>query len=197
MRIEDAPREGWYPDPEGSTRLRWWDGLDWTDRFRPYPTDEETAVRAMATAAAPRSTTSGGGAAGAGWYPDPAGSGSQRWWDGTQWTEQMRGAGQMVEQVRDAVREEAQRVASQFGAQARRTVRDVTPLISDYTNRATRFLKRLIFLAVVLVIAWFVFQAYANMTFFDWLGDRIDNLTDNRIAGQLAAGRSAGGWSAR
>src|SRR5690606_17566475 len=134
MRIEDAPREGWYPDPEVATRLRWWDGLDWTDHYRPYPTDEETAARLMATAAAPRHTSGSTGAAGAGWYPDPAGTGAQRWWDGAQWTEQLRGASQMVEQVRSAVREEAERAASQFGAQARRTVRDVTPLISEYTN---------------------------------------------------------------
>jgi TM2 domain-containing membrane protein YozV len=29
----------------------------------------------------------------AGWYPDPGGSGSERYWDGTRWTDQTRAAG--------------------------------------------------------------------------------------------------------
>ncbi|MEJ6721879.1 DUF2510 domain-containing protein, partial [Ilumatobacter sp.] len=41
MRIIDAPREGWYPDPDGRQRLRWWDGLDWTDIRRAPPSSAE------------------------------------------------------------------------------------------------------------------------------------------------------------
>ena len=37
MRVADAPPPGWYPDPEGGSRLRWWDGTDWSDRYRPRP----------------------------------------------------------------------------------------------------------------------------------------------------------------
>lgn len=174
MRLEDAPPAGWYPDPEGSTRLRWWEGVDWTNRYRPYPSLEETAAAASAAHRAPSST--GAGAAAPGWYPDPAGGGGQRFWDGNTWTSQLRGANQIVDQVRGAVREEAHRAATEFGAQARYAARDIAPLISDATNRAARFLKRLVLLAVILAIAWFVFQAYANATFFDWLGDRLDQL---------------------
>lgn len=182
MRLEDAPPAGWYPDPEGSTRLRWWEGVDWTNRFRPYPSLEETGAAAMGHHAPVNAST--GGAAVPGWYPDPAGGGGQRWWDGATWTNQLRNANQLVDQVRGAVREEAQRAATEFGAQARHAARDIAPLISEATNRAARFLKRLVILAVILGIAWFVFQAYANASFFDWLGDRIDQINDGRVVTQ-------------
>lgn len=29
------PIPGWYPDPAGSPKLRWWDGGQWTDQFQP------------------------------------------------------------------------------------------------------------------------------------------------------------------
>jgi hypothetical protein len=39
---------GWYPDPDGDNRRRWWDGREWTqytaDFQRPAPIDEPEAV---------------------------------------------------------------------------------------------------------------------------------------------------------
>ena len=31
------PVAGWYPDPAGSPRLRWWNGSSWTEQFQPMP----------------------------------------------------------------------------------------------------------------------------------------------------------------
>ena len=33
----------WYPDPQDATRVRWWDGLGWTDVTQPDPTGTSTA----------------------------------------------------------------------------------------------------------------------------------------------------------
>ena len=32
-RPTNAPAPGWYPDPAGTNRRRWWDGRGWTDYF--------------------------------------------------------------------------------------------------------------------------------------------------------------------
>ena len=47
MKKADAPSPGWYPDPELPSRLRWWDGLDWTDIRRPRPSDVELDLARM------------------------------------------------------------------------------------------------------------------------------------------------------
>ncbi|WP_241520115.1 DUF2510 domain-containing protein [Bifidobacterium catulorum] len=32
----NTPQAGWYPDPSGDpTRIRWWDGMQWTQDVRP------------------------------------------------------------------------------------------------------------------------------------------------------------------
>jgi hypothetical protein len=49
MKLADAPPPGWYPDPEGTSRLRWWEGTDWTDLYRARPTTTELEVRELST----------------------------------------------------------------------------------------------------------------------------------------------------
>ena len=46
------PVQGWYADPEGSDQLRWWDGTQWSDQFRPAPTGNEAASDTHPQAAA-------------------------------------------------------------------------------------------------------------------------------------------------
>ncbi len=57
---------GWYEIPGGSTCLRYWNGLTWTDDF---------AQRAVAATRI-----------NADWYPDPSNAAQVRYWDGTGWT---------------------------------------------------------------------------------------------------------------
>ena len=59
MKLEDAPPPGWYPDPEGGERLRWWEGDDWGEERRAPPITGELreAVQAVTEAAATASET--------------------------------------------------------------------------------------------------------------------------------------------
>ena len=51
-------------------------------------------------------------------------------------------------------------------------------MISEYTNRAFRWLRVLIALVILLFIIWLVVQVVAQESLFTWIGDRIDNITD-------------------
>lgn len=160
MRRADAPPAGWYPDPEGGLRLRWWDGTDWSDRYRARPTS--------------RAPVPGEAASGLDQVLGP--------------TARVRSATraeteEIVAQVRQAARAEVDRAADLFTARARDATRQIEPLITQYTSRLFRWLKIIVAVAVVLVVAWFVFQTIAQVTFFEWLGDRIDAVTDDSSGG--------------
>lgn len=71
---------GWYADPQGSDRLRWWDGQSWTVRLIP---SDNSALPAS------RRANDGPKPAVAGWHPDPYGSGKLRLWDGMRWTQKL------------------------------------------------------------------------------------------------------------
>jgi hypothetical protein len=158
MRIEDAPPAGWYPDPEGTSRLRWWEGTDWSDRYRARPLSATVQVE----------------------VPDTPGQGSHRWVpDDTGLANPNVDTQVVVDQVRMAARQEAERAAQMFGQQARSAARSFTPLISEYTNRVIRWFRIAAIIIVIGLILWVAFQIFAQVSLFQWIGDRIDNLTDN------------------
>ncbi len=169
MRRVDAPNAGWYPDPESLTNLRYWDGLDWTDAKRPPPSaaellsyEQREAFEAAHQYVAPSSAAAAAtaaAAAGRAGRPD------------TQ---------QIVEDVRRAARTEVDRAADLFSHRARAMQREIVPLVSDYTNRIVKWIRAIAILAVILLIAYFVFQLFAQASLFEWIGDRIDNLTDDQ-----------------
>jgi hypothetical protein len=162
MRIEDAPPPGWYPDPEGTSRLRYWEGTDWTDRFRARPPDSRFAYIAPPIEGATRADGSHR------WVPDAPGLGHPG--VDTQ---------AVVDQVRVAARAEAERAAQMFGQQARSMSRELQPLITEYTSKITRWFRIASVLAIAALLAWVAWQLFVQVSLFDWIGDRIDNLTDD------------------
>lgn len=166
MRAADAPPAGWYPDPDSRTRLRWWDGLDWAEARRAPPSDVEILRYEL-----PESTSRAG-----------------------QSVEELRAAAsaasrldaqQIISEVRKVARAEVDRAAVEFTHRAEQALQSVSPLIDQYTSRILRWIKFISLLLLVLIIAWFTFQTIAQATFFEWLGDRIDNLTDENGLGTV------------
>lgn len=158
MRLEDAPPAGWYPDPERGQRLRWWEGVDWTDEWRALPgAGEIVPVRRSdhERETAPTRST----------LPRP---GQVR--DRASETEQI------VTQVREAAREEIARAATELTRRAQSTFDRYGAVAIRFLRRVWRWARAAIVVAAVLVVAWYVLQFIAQAAFLDWIGDRIDNL---------------------
>ena len=169
MRRAEAPRAGWYPDPQSRTNLRYWDGLDWTNAWRSPPSaaellsyeQREAAEAAHRYVAPPIESAS------------QAGRGAQSWVASGD-------SQQIVDDVRRAARGEVDRAADLFSQRARQMQREIVPLVSEYTNRIVRWIRFAAVVAVVLLVAYFVFQVVAQASLFEWIGDRIDNFTDDQ-----------------
>ena len=166
MRRVDAPRAGWFPDPENQTTLRFWDGLDWTDARRSPPSAAEllSFEQREAFAAAHRYVAPGLSSA-ASTVANRIGRPDSQ---------------QIVEDVRRAARSEVDRAADLFTQRARQMQSDFVPLVSEYTNKVVRWIRLAAIVAVVLLVAYFVFQAIAQASLFEWIGDRIDNLSNDQ-----------------
>jgi hypothetical protein len=166
MRRVDAPRAGWYPDPENRMRLRYWDGLDWTDARRSPPSAAELLRYEEQESAAQTHQ-----------YVPPAAAVSS--------AASRVDSQQIVDDVRRAARGEVDRAADLFAQRARQMQRDIVPLVSNYTNRLIRWIRFAAIVAVVLLVAYFVFQVVAQASLFEWIGDRIDNLTNDENGASL------------
>ncbi len=175
MRKVDAPSPGWFPDPQNPTRLRWWDGEDWTDIRRAPPSDAEVQrYEELQRLMSP--TTQQVQQAGQQYYDPNAALTRQD-------------SQQIITEVRNAARAEVDRAADLFTQRANQAVRQVTPLVSEYTNRLIRIIKIVAVLAIVLLVAYFVFQVVAQASLFEWIGDRIDNFTNDDENGLGTIGR--------
>ena len=166
MRRVDAPRAGWFPDPENQTTLRFWDGLDWTDARRSPPSaaellsfEQREAFAAAHRYVAPSAQVAAQAVSNRMGRPDNQ---------------------QIVEDVRRATRSEVDRAADLFSQRAREMQRDLVPLVSEYTNKIVKWIRFAAIVAVVLLVAYFVFQVIAQASLFEWIGDRIDNFSNDR-----------------
>ena len=54
-----TPVPGWYADPAGTPQLRWWDGTQWTQQYRPADS-EQASPNAQANDKAPPGSLGGG-----------------------------------------------------------------------------------------------------------------------------------------
>ena len=54
----------------------------------------------------------------------------------------------------------------------------IPPLISQYTNRFMRYVRIGMVLAFIVLLVWVAYQVFLQKSLFDWIGDRIDNLSD-------------------
>lgn len=155
MKLDDAPLSGWYPDPVGGSRLRWWDGTDWTDdrRAPPTPSEFDSADRQSVRSVPPAADI------------DRPTDGRIRSAD----------AEQIVSQVRHAAREEVSRAADIFSQRATSAIRAGSEVLGGYASLFFRIIKLAIVVAATVVIVWFILQFLAQATLFEWIGDRIDN----------------------
>lgn len=174
MRRVDAPASGWYPDPESPMNLRYWDGLDWTEAKRSPPSTAEllSYEQREALEAAHR------------YVPPSAEVVAQA----VQGRAGRPGNQQIVEEVRRAARDEVDRAADLFSQRARQMQRDFVPLVSDYTNRLIKWIRFAAIVAIVLLVAYFIFQVVAQASLFEWIGDRIDNFTDDQNGASVTPG---------
>ena len=83
----------------------------------------------------------------------------------------------VIAQVRSAARLEVDRAADIFTDRARAITRDRAADLGVH-QPPVRWLRVLIALVILLFIVWLVVQVVAQESLFTWIGDRIDNMTN-------------------
>ncbi len=174
MRRADAPRPGWYPDPTGDHRLRWWDGTDWTDHRRIRPPRERDGGDGSSPAAdddtgSTGSTTTERGAR--------AAAAAKR---GATQSDQTAA---MLAEARKVARDEVDKAVRDVKRQVDHARWKYEPMVREYLGRARRWLRTLVIAAVIVVVLWVVLQTIAQVSLLDWLGERVDAVTAVSVAG--------------
>lgn len=164
MKRADAPRAGWYPDPTGDHRLRWWDGTDWTDHRRIRP---------------PREGDGGDGSAAVG---SDTGSAEATVADravrtAARSTTQSDQTAAMLAEARKVARDEVGKAVRDVQRQVEHARWKYEPMLREYLGRARRWLRTLVIAAVIVGVLWVVLQTVAQVSLLDWLGERVDAVT--------------------
>lgn len=183
MRYADAPPAGWYPDPTGGPRLRWWDGGDWTDHRRVPPPatggELDRAAEAARDAGRGASSSGGGGPRGGhGVAPRMREAGERA---GASAGLSRRDASDLVDEVRRATRSEIERATRDLSGRATDVRDQLGPIVSDYGMRFARWARRAVLVAIVVWLLYTIASAALQTSLIDWLGDRIDNAVNGVV----------------
>lgn len=160
--LTDTAPPGWYPDPSGGTRLRWWDGADWSEHFRPRPLRMPDELADAAADAGRAAVGSGVGARDVDRIVSAVQSSTRNEMD------------RAVGELRQAARSEVDRVVGEV----RRQAEEFTPLITDSVSRLTRYVRLAAVVGFLLVVAYFAFQVIAGIGIAELVGDIADRVID-------------------